>query len=212
MIKVALFEDNRHFRETLELLISSSPLLELTGAYADAKNAVAMLTISLADVVLMDIEMPGTNGIEATRLIKQHFPDILVLVQTAFAEDKYIYDAICAGASGYVLKTTSTDGYVEAILNAHAGGSPMTPGIARRVLELFRNQGLGTASQEDYDLTRQEKVVLQHLVVGKSYKMIAAELFISHETVKTHVGRIYTKLKVHNGTEAVYKAIRERII
>jgi DNA-binding NarL/FixJ family response regulator len=161
---------------------------------------------------LMDIEMPGMNGIDATRLVKEHFPSVHVLIQTVFFEDEYIFNAICAGASGYILKSTSPQGYLDAIKDVQAGGSPMTPGIARRVLELFKTNVQPQAATEDYNLTNQEKKVLQHLVEGKSYKLIAAELFISIDTVKTHVRNIYAKLHVHSGTEAVSKAIRDRIV
>ncbi len=156
--------------------------------------------------------MPGMNGIEATRIVKQHFPGIMVLIQTVFFEDEYIFNAICAGASGYILKSTSPQGYLDAINDVQAGGSPMTPGIARRVLELFKTNVQPQASSEDYHLTNQEKKVLQLLVQGKSYKLIGADLFISVDTVKTHVRNIYAKLHVHSGTEAVSKAIRDRIV
>jgi DNA-binding NarL/FixJ family response regulator len=212
MIRVALFEDNWHFRETIEWLIGSSEQLCVSGVYADARHAVAMLRQHPADVILMDIEMPGINGIEATRLIKQHYPDVHVLVQTVFADDRHIVDAILAGAAGYILKNSSPEAYIQAIIDVQYGGAPMTPGIARRLLFLFKNQGRLTDGSAAYDLTKQEMVVLEQLVGGKSYKMIAAELFISPETVKTHVGRIYAKLNVHSGTEAVAKALREGLV
>lgn len=212
MIRVAIFEDNKHLRETFRLLLDTSPGYTCTGAYPDCRELVSKLEASPCDIVLMDIEMPGMNGIEATRLVKKHFPDTLVLIQTVFFEDEYIFNAICAGASGYILKSTSPEGYLDAISDTQAGGSPMTPGIARRVLELFKTNVQPQASNEDYNLTSQEKKILQLLVEGKSYKMIASELFIANDTVKTHVRNIYAKLHVHSGTEAVSKAIRDRIV
>lgn len=165
------------------------------------------------DIILMDIEMPGMNGIEATRLVKEMFPSIHVLIQTVFSEDEYIFNAICAGASGYILKSTSPEGYLDAISDVNSGGSPMTPGIARRVLELFKkNVEVAPVSTKDYKLTNQEKKILQALVDGKSYKMIASELFVALDTVKSHVSNVYAKLQVHSGTEAVAKAIRDRIV
>ena len=212
MIQVAIFEDNRHLRETFQLLLDEADGYSCTGAYHDCSGLIPQLEANPCDIVLMDIEMPGMNGIEATRLIKEKFPDVLVPIQTVFFEDDYIFDAICAGASGYILKSTSPAGYLDAISNAVEGGSPMTPGIARRVLELFKDKLQPVQPTTDYNLTGQEKKILQFLVDGKSYKMIASELFISIDTVKTHIRNIYAKLQVHSGTEAVSKAIRDKIV
>ena len=172
---------------------------------------IALLEAEPCEIVLMDIEMPGMNGIEATKVIKEHFSHVHVLIQTVFFEDEHIFNAICAGASGYILKATSPAGYLEAIADVNAGGSPMTPGIARRVMELFRNK-MQPAVSNDYQLTSQEKKVLQLLVEGKSYKMIAAELVVAFDTVKSHIRNIYSKLHVNSGTEAVSKAIRDKIV
>lgn len=212
MIRVAIFEDNKHLRETFQLLLEAADGYSCTGAYPDCKELIPQLEVNPCDIVLMDIEMPGMNGIAATRLIKENFPEVLVLIQTIFFEDDYIFDAICAGASGYILKSTSPSGYLDAISNAVDGGSPMTPGIARRVFELFKTNLQPQIANEDYHLTTQEKKVLQFLVEGKSYKMIAAELFVAVDTIKSHVRNIYAKLHVHSGTEAVSKAIRDKIV
>lgn len=212
MIRVAIFEDNKHLRETFQLLLETSEGYLCTGAYPDCGDLVPQLEASPCDIVLMDIEMPGINGIEATGIIKKNFPATLVLIQTVFFEDEYIFNAICAGASGYILKSTSPTGYLQAIADVKAGGSVMTPGIARRVLELFKTNLQPQSASENYNLTGQEKKVLQQLVDGKSYKLIAAELFVSIDTVKTHIRNIYAKLHVHSGTEAVIKAIRDKII
>jgi DNA-binding NarL/FixJ family response regulator len=211
LIRVAIFEDNKHLRETFELLLNSTAGFTCTGAYPDCSTLTANLEVSATDIVLMDIEMPGMNGIEATKIIKQSFPQINILIQTVFFEDEYIFNAICAGASGYILKSTTPDGYIEAIKDVQSGGSPMTPGIARRVIELFK-QNLQPAASTNYNLTPQEKKVLQLLVEGKSYKMIAAELFVSVDTIKSHITNIYAKLHVHSGTEAVSLAIRDKIV
>ena len=212
MTRVTIFEDNKHLRETFELLLNNTDGFSCTGAWPDCSNLIACLEAYPCDIVLMDIEMPGMNGIEATKIIKENFPQVHILIQTVFFEDEYIFNAICAGASGYILKSTTPDGYIEAIKNVQAGGSPMTPGIARRVIELFKQNLQPTATANDYNLTAQEKKVLQLLVAGKSYKMIAAELFVAFDTVKSHITNIYAKLHVHSGTEAVSLAIRDKIV
>jgi DNA-binding NarL/FixJ family response regulator len=211
LVRVSIFEDNKHLRETFQFLLNNSEGFTCSGAYPDCKNMLKDITANPCDVVLMDIEMPGINGIEATKLIKQNFPGINILIQTVFFEDEYIFNAICAGAAGYILKSTTPDGYLEAIKDVQAGGSPMTPGIARRVLELFKTN-LQPVAAKDYNLTSQEKKVLQLLVAGKSYKMIAADLIVSVDTVKTHVTNVYAKLHVHSGTEAVSLALRDKIV
>jgi len=211
LTRVAIFEDNKHLRSTLELLLSSAGDFVCSGSYADCNDLLEVLQLQTCDIVLMDIEMPGMNGIEATKLIRKSFPQIHVLIQTAFFDDSYIFNAICAGASGYILKTTAPSGYLEALREVEAGGSPMTPGIARRVLELFK-QNMQPVATADYQLSAREKDILQLLVNGKSYKMIAAELGIAFDTVKTHVKNVYAKLHVNSGTEAVSKAINEKLV
>lgn len=212
MIRVAIFEDNKHLRETFLFLLNNSEGFTCAGAFADCNELIDDISANPCDVVLMDIEMPGINGIEATKLLKEKFPQIRILIQTVFFDDDYIFNAICAGASGYILKSTTPDGYLQAIKDVQEGGSPITPGIAARVIELFKQNIPRPDTAKDYNLTTQEKKVLQLLVQGKSYKMIANELFISHETVKSHVGNIYSKLHVHSGTEAVSLAIKQRIV
>jgi DNA-binding NarL/FixJ family response regulator len=212
LIRVAIFEDNRHLRETFQLLLENTPGYVCAGAWPNCNELLSVLEKNHCDIVLMDIEMPGMNGIEATQLIRENFPGVLVLIQTVFAQDEYIFNAICAGASGYILKSSTPQDYLDAIQDVQNGGSPMTGGIARRVLELFKDKLQSAAPSHDYDLTAQEKKVLTLLVEGKSYKLIAAELFVAKDTIKSHIRNIYAKLQVHSGTEAVTKAIRHRIV
>lgn len=212
MIRVIIFEDNRHLRETFELLLNSSEGMVCAGAFPNVDNIIEVLQNTPSDIILMDIEMPGMNGIDATRLVKQHDPGCKILIQTVFSNDDYIFKAICAGASGYILKSTSPDGYLQAIRDVAAGHSSISPGIASRVLELFRVNFTDTANSDKYALTTQEKKILQLLADGLSYKMIAAELRITFQTVKTHIKNIYTKLHVNSGTEAVALALRKGIV
>lgn len=211
MIKVAIFEDNNHLRFACQLLLEEAADMECVGAWPNANDAVTLLQGTACDVVLMDIEMPGTNGIAATAEVKKQLPHIQIVIQSVFDDDDYIFRAICNGASGYLLKNITSEKYLEIIREVHAGGSPMTPGIARRVLELFK-EDYRPPPLVDYHLTEQELKVLALLVNGRSYKMIAEHLIISLETVKTHIRNIYTKLQVHSSTEAVSKALRDRII
>lgn len=211
MIRVAIFEDNKHLRESLQILLDGTPGFSCVGAYPDCRDLIPHLKANQSEIVLMDIEMPGMSGIEATKIIKQNLSHVLVLIQTVFFDDEYIFKAICAGASGYILKTTSPAQYIESIKEIHCGGSPMTPGIARRMVELFKHH-VHPPSDATYHLTEKEKIVLQNLVSGKSYKMIADHIQISLDTVKTHIKNIYTKLHVHSGSEAVAKAIIEKIV
>jgi DNA-binding NarL/FixJ family response regulator len=195
------------------MLLNETEDFLCSAAYPNCSDLTKKISSTDCDVVLMDIEMPGMNGIEATKMIKANFPDIPILIQTAFSDDNYIFDAICAGASGYILKTTTPAGYLEAISEVQLGGSPITPGIAKRVLALFRNNLSPDAnSSNDYNLTKQEKKILQLLVDGNSYKLIAAELFLAVDTVKTHIKNIYAKLHVHSGTEAVSKALKDKLL
>jgi len=212
VVKVAVFEDNRHLRESLQIVLNGTPGFVCVGAYPDCKDVLQHIQDDQPDIILMDIEMPGMNGIDATLLIKSTFPQVHILIQTIFAEDEYIFNAIRAGVSGYILKTTTLSGYVDSLNDVQSGGSPMTPGIARRVLELFQQHIPPQKNTVDYALTQKEKAVLQHLVTGKSYKMIAAEMNMALETVKSHIGNIYRKLQVNSNTGAIALAIRNKIV
>jgi DNA-binding NarL/FixJ family response regulator len=210
-IRVLVFEDNFKLRESLYFLINSEDDLECCGTFPDCKSLEKVILETKPDVVLMDIEMPGMNGIEAVRLIRKQFPTLPVLMQTIFHDDSHIFNAICAGASGYLLKSSSSDAYAQSIRDVYNGGSPMSGPVARRVLELFQ-KNIVPATTMDYDLTQKEKEVLASLIEGKSFKLIAEAIGISYETVRSHMKNIYSKLHVHSNTEAVIKALKERIV
>ena len=170
------------------------------------------MTISDPDVVMMDIDMPGISGIEAVQVINEKFPLVKVLMQTVFDENDKIFAAICAGASGYILKKTSPKKIIEAIYETQIGGTVMTASVAAKVIQMFRLQSPSDTKREFIEISNREKEILALLVKGKSYKAIASECFISIDTVSTHIRHIYEKLHVHSKSEAVLKAIRQKLI
>ena len=211
-IKVAIFEDNRSLREGLAAMIGGTAGFECVGAYANCNNLLKNISLDNPDVVLMDIELPGINGIEAVGMIKEKFPELKILMETIFDDDEKIFSSVCAGAEGYILKHTTPAEIMEAIKEIYEGGSPMTPSIANRVLKMVRDRPADTRSKETFDLSDREKEILTCLVKGMSYKMVADTCFISIETVGVHIKNIYKKLQVHSKSEAVAKAIKGRIV
>ena len=210
-IRVCIFEDNKHLREGLYYIVNGTDGFSCVGAYPDTSDLVYHIKRDNPDVVLMDIEMPGMNGIDALKIIRKEFPQVQVVMQTVFDDDENIFNAICNGAAGYILKNTSPAGYMDAVKDVFNGHSPMSGPVARRVLQLFQ-QNIKPVGLNDYQLTPKEKEILQLLVKGKSFKMIAADAGISYETVRTHIKNIYNKLQVNCNTEAVSKAVMEKIV
>lgn len=208
---MAIFEDNKALRNSLQQLVDSAEDLICTGVFANANQLIRCIKLSSPDVVMMDINMPGMSGIEAVKIIKENFPNIHLLIQTVFEENDKIFAAVCAGASGYMLKKTPPAQMLEAIHETNSGGAPMTSSVATKVLQMFRLQNSGTTN-EFVGLSSREKEILALLVKGKSYKTIATDCFISLDTVSTHVRHIYEKLHVHSKSEAVAKAIRQRLL
>lgn len=212
-IRVLAFDDHPGIRQMLELLIDAQPDMLCVAAWPDARDLLSRVEKAAPDVVVMDISMPGMNGIEALRLIRGRHPQVRVLMQTIFEDEDRIFEAISAGASGYLLKSGHSEALVQAIRDVAAGGGAMTPAIAARVLAFFQQGGLPPARRpEDPELaslSAREKEVLALLVRGLSYKMIAAELSISFHTVDAHIRKIYDKLHVRSLGEAVSKALRK---
>lgn len=210
MIRVAIFDDNKTFTDNLSLLFEGSEDYLLTGVFPNALNVLQKVAKAQPDVIIMDIKMPEVSGIEAVKIIKADHPAIQILMQTVFEDEDKVFAAICAGASGYILKGTPPDDVLEAIAEVYAGGSPMSPSIARKVLSFFQ-----TVQQPEpafYDLSKREKEILKCLVEGKSYKMIADSCFISINTVNSHIRKIYDKLHVNSSQEAVVKALRQKLV
>ncbi|MEZ0610190.1 response regulator [Fibrella sp. WM1] len=202
-IRVAIYEDNRPLRDALGTLIADTDGLTIVGAYGDCLQANDNTYRHQPDVILMDIDMPGRDGIQAVQSLRREFPTVEVLMLTVFDDDDRVFRALCAGASGYLLKQTPPDDILDAIEQVYAGGAPMTPSIARKVIQTFPARA--TLSADLDQLTSRESQVLHYLAQGLSYKLVADELGISIETVRTHIKRIYEKLHVHSVTEAVSK-------
>ncbi len=207
-LRIITFDDNRNVRESVEMLLSTTQDMEFAAGFESCKDLIKEIELLRPDVVLMDIDMPSMSGIEAVKLLRTKFPALPVLMLTGFEDDEKVFDSICAGANGYVLKNANMESLIQYIREVHKGGAPMTPVIARKVLNQFSKLQPAKSVQDDFDrLSTREKEVLNLLVKGKSYKMIADELFIGFETVHSHVSRIYKKLQVSSVVEAVSKTI-----
>lgn len=212
-IKVAIFEDNNLIRNALQSIINSTNTFLCTGTFANVNQIEADVEFNKPDVVLMDIEMPGRNGIEATRIITEKFPHIKVLIQTVFNDSDKIFNALCAGASGYILKSDPPDKILQSIQEVYNGGGPMSSTIAQKVLQFFVRQNviLVQPQASDFDLSTREKDILAFMMDGHNYRDIADKAFISYETVRTHVKHIYKKLHVVSRSEAILKARQQGI-
>jgi DNA-binding NarL/FixJ family response regulator len=209
-IKTAIIEDQRDIREGLAMLINGSAGYRCTGSFRSVEEALEKIGRDLPDVVLSDIGLPGMDGIEGIRILKERHPQLLLLMLTVYDDDERIFDALCAGACGYLLKRTSPTRLLESLKEAIDGGAPMSPEVARRVITLFRE--IRPPERAEYDLTPHEKRLLKLLVEGHNYTTSAAELNVSFNTIKFHVRHIYEKLQVHSKSEAVSKALRQRLV
>ena len=210
VIKVAIVEDQREFRECLAILIDGTEGYRCTGSFRSMEEALDKIGASLPDVVLVDIGLPGMSGVEGIRILKERYPGLLLVMNTVYEDDERIFDALCAGACGYLLKKTPPARLLESLREAVAGGAPMSPSVARRVIALF--QDIRPPDRADYHLTPHEVRILRLLVEGHNYKTAAAELRVTTNTISFHLQRIYEKLQVHSKSEAVAKALRNRLV
>jgi DNA-binding NarL/FixJ family response regulator len=210
MIKILLYDDNEALRISMEALLTEQTDFELVAAMPNAETVETDIKAFKPDVVLMDIDMPGVNGVKAVKNIRKTNSDLPIIMLTVFDDNENIFNAVCAGASGYILKRYATEEIPSAIRDVLTGGAPMTGSVARKVLKMIpqaENQ-----DQEKTDLTKRETEILHFLVNGYSYKMIAAELKVSIDTVRFHIKKIYDKLHVHSATEAISHALRNKLI
>ena len=210
MIKVLIYEDNPQLREGLAMLINGSEGFEVLASFKNCNHAAEEVEAFRPDVILMDIDMPGINGIEGLKIVRQTNVEVKVLMLTVFDDNRNVFEALRNGANGYLLKKAPPSRLLEYIQEAHTGGAPMTSSIASQVLKMFSE--VQSPANENYNLSEREKQVLQLLVNGYSYKMIASEMFISIDTVRSHIKKIYEKLHVNSKSEAVAKAFKNKIV
>ncbi len=210
LISVAIIEDHREFRDYLTALISGTEGFKCTGSFRSVEDALPRITAHVPDVILLDIGLPGMSGIEGIRLFKERYPETLLLTLTVHDDDERIFDALCAGASGYLLKKTQPAQLVDSVKDVTQGGAPMSPEVARRVIRLFRK--IRPPDRADYNLSPHEIRILKLLAEGHNYKTAAAKLAVAPTTINFHLQNIYQKLQVHSKTEAVAKALRNRLI
>lgn len=213
-LRIAIFDDNSNIRDSITLLLKTEKDFEVVGSFAHVLDCLQDVKQCQPDIILMDIEMPGMTGIEAVKVLKKQLPAVLIMMQTVFEDDDRVFDSICAGASGYILKNFLNTRLIDSIKELQFGGSPMSPSIARKVMMKMQQvaEQIKPALVPDYHLTPREKEVLACVVNGLSYKMVADALFISYETVRTHIKKIYEKLHVASLTELVHKTMKEKII
>ena len=203
-IRVTIFEDNNSLRNGLFQLVNGSEGFTCVGAFEDCLDVLKNIEDTKPDVILMDIEMPGINGIEAVRILREKYPVVKILMQTIFEESDKIFQSILAGASGYILKNTTPSRFLDYIKETYDGGAPMSPSVASKVLKMVVEQS-PSAKTNSFNLSEREKEILSCLVKGMSYKLIADACFISIDTVRGHIRSIYEKLHVRTRTEAVMK-------
>ncbi len=210
VIKVAIVEDQRDIREGLASLIKFTDGYHCTGSFRSMEEALDKIRFELPNIMLVDIGLPGMSGLEGIRRLKESWPEILLLMLTVYEDDEMIFDALCAGACGYLLKKTPPARLIECLNEAMGGGAPMSPEVARRVIKLFRQ--ISPPDKADYQLTPHELRLLKLLVEGHNYKTAATAQGVKVTTIAFHMRNIYEKLQVHSKSEAVSKALRNRLV
>ncbi len=211
-ITVAIVEDNPYVREAWGAMVETAPGLRLSGCHRSCEEILAADTLERTDVLLLDIGLPGRSGTEGLADMRKRAPGLLVIMCTVFEDDANIFNALCAGAVGYILKKTPPEEMIHAIFDVAAGGSPMTPSIARKVIRSLHIDPARTHGREEVVLSDREQEVLAQLVEGRSYRDIASSLFISVDGVRYHLRHIYEKLQVSSRAEAVAKSLKERLV
>lgn len=210
LLRVAIIEDHREFRDYLAALVGGAEGFCCTASYRSMEEALEKIGHNLPNAVLVDIGLPGMSGVDGVRVLKERYPQLVLLMQTVYEDDERIFDALCAGASGYLLKKTQPARLLEGLREAVSGGAPMSPEVAGRVIRLFRE--IRPPDRAEYDLTPHEIRILKLLVDGHNYKTAAAELKVTPSTINFHLQKIYEKLQVHSKSEAVAKALRNRLV
>lgn len=210
MTPVGIIEDNESLRESVTLLLEMNQKYQVVLSAGDCQHIIQKLESVLPVILLMDIDMPGMNGIEGVRLIKEHFPAIEIIMFTIFEDDDKIFDSLIAGANGYILKKNQPSRIVEALQEIQEGGAPMSPGIAQKVMQMFRNTQ--ARPKTSFQLSKREMDILNGLVKGQTYKEMANDLFVSVETIRTHLKNIYEKMHVHSKAEAVATALKNKLL
>ena len=210
MTRIIIYEDNHPLRESIQLLLLTQQGYEIAGSFDNVNNAEEEIKQLHPDLIILDIDLPGRKGTESVAAIKEKFPLLIVVMHTVFDDDEKLFASLCAGANGYILKKTSPEKFLQYISEALQGGAPFSPSIAQKILKTFQQSTQPVPN--NYQLSNREKEVLGYLIKGYTYKAIAAELFISMDTVRKHVRHIYDKLHVNSKSEAVIKAMRNKIV
>lgn len=208
--RITVIEDQKNLRDGIVSLINTTEGFRVAGSFETMEEALRNIEKDFPNIVLIDIGLPGMSGIDGIKILKGRYPQLLFLVLTIHEDDERIFEALCAGATGYLLKNISNDRLIQSLRDAAEGGAPMSPEVARRVINLF--QKFQPPKKADYDLTPHEHRILKMLVEGHNYKTAAKELNVSVNTVSFHVKKIYDKLQVHSKSEAVSKALRDGIV